>query len=211
MTIAQHRAGAANVRAVDEVMGAVAMDEQALSGSMGRLSVNGTSAAGGRSPSPSGRRPITLASLSTTSSPSPSPAAPTVDSRPLPSGWEIKYAPNGKPYFVDHNTRNTTWQDPRGPPPRAQGAAQRPTSSSSVGSSARPSTAPTGGRAAEGTTEGAARPGAARSSSARSSTSTTVPDLTVSEDALGPLPSGWEVRKTGSGKVNLCGFIASES
>ncbi|ORY75381.1 hypothetical protein BCR35DRAFT_293021 [Leucosporidium creatinivorum] len=203
MTIAQHRAGAANVRAVDEVMGAVAMDEQALTGSMGRLSVNGAPDRT-RATSPSGRRPITVASLASTPVP-----APQVDRRPLPEGWELKFAPNGKAYFVDHNNRRTTWEDPRGPPPRgtvAPGAAQRPTSSSSVSSASRPSTAPaagasTGGRIGESTAaaaDGSTRPAAARTSSARSST--TVPDLTVSDDALGPLPSGWEVRKTASGK-----------
>lgn len=31
----------------------------------------------------------------------------------LPSGWEQRYTPEGRPYFVDHNTRTTTWVDPR--------------------------------------------------------------------------------------------------
>ncbi|KAF8170675.1 hypothetical protein K438DRAFT_206882 [Mycena galopus ATCC 62051] len=39
---------------------------------------------------------------------------------PLPSGWEIRHTPTGRVYFVDHNTRTTTWDDPRdgGEPPR---------------------------------------------------------------------------------------------
>ncbi|CAG8459561.1 16376_t:CDS:10 [Acaulospora morrowiae] len=32
---------------------------------------------------------------------------------PLPSGWEQRTTPEGRPYFVDHNTRTTTWVDPR--------------------------------------------------------------------------------------------------
>lgn len=32
---------------------------------------------------------------------------------PLPSGWEERYTPEGRPYYVDHNTRTTTWVDPR--------------------------------------------------------------------------------------------------
>jgi E3 ubiquitin-protein ligase NEDD4 len=31
----------------------------------------------------------------------------------LPAGWEDRYTPEGRPYFVDHNTRTTTWMDPR--------------------------------------------------------------------------------------------------
>lgn len=32
---------------------------------------------------------------------------------PLPSGWEMRYTNEGIPYFVDHNTRTTTFNDPR--------------------------------------------------------------------------------------------------
>lgn len=31
----------------------------------------------------------------------------------LPSGWEQRFTTEGRPYFVDHNTRTTTWVDPR--------------------------------------------------------------------------------------------------
>jgi len=31
----------------------------------------------------------------------------------LPAGWEQRHTPEGRPYFVDHNTRTTTWVDPR--------------------------------------------------------------------------------------------------
>ncbi|KAG6900049.1 hypothetical protein C0993_003680 [Termitomyces sp. T159_Od127] len=49
--------------------------------------------------------------------------APTAVSRPssnpnigpLPSGWEMRLTSNGRVYFVDHNTRTTTWDDPRLP------------------------------------------------------------------------------------------------
>lgn len=33
---------------------------------------------------------------------------------PLPEGWEMRYTNEGVRYFVDHNTRSTTFQDPRG-------------------------------------------------------------------------------------------------
>lgn len=35
------------------------------------------------------------------------------DEPPLPPGWEIRYTDEGIRYFVDHNTRTTTFQDPR--------------------------------------------------------------------------------------------------
>ncbi|KAL2088843.1 hypothetical protein ACEWY4_015742 [Coilia grayii] len=31
----------------------------------------------------------------------------------LPTGWEVRSAPNGRPFFIDHNTKTTTWEDPR--------------------------------------------------------------------------------------------------
>ena len=37
----------------------------------------------------------------------------TAGSGPLPAGWEERYTPEGRPYYVDHNTRTTTWVDPR--------------------------------------------------------------------------------------------------
>lgn len=54
----------------------------------------------------------------------PTPAAPvqttvttstatTAVTGPLPAGWEERYTPEGRPYYVDHNTRTTTWVDPR--------------------------------------------------------------------------------------------------
>ncbi|EGO21513.1 hypothetical protein SERLADRAFT_440766 [Serpula lacrymans var. lacrymans S7.9] len=59
---------------------------------------------------------------STTPQPTGSPAgsaiaasnnATTAGSGSLPAGWEERYTPEGRPYYVDHNTRTTTWVDPR--------------------------------------------------------------------------------------------------
>ncbi|KAM4730140.1 BAG family molecular chaperone regulator 3 [Anableps anableps] len=45
---------------------------------------------------------------------SPMPAMASNDSEPLPLGWEVKIDPHtGWPFFVDHNNRTTTWNDPR--------------------------------------------------------------------------------------------------
>ncbi|KAJ7505267.1 hypothetical protein B0H11DRAFT_1851467 [Mycena galericulata] len=68
---------------------------------------------------------------------------------PLPLGWEERRTPEGRPYFVDHQTRTTTWVDPR----RA----------------------------------GVPAPA--------------VPAATMANANLGPLPSGWEMRLTSTGRV----------
>ena len=33
-------------------------------------------------------------------------------SEPLPPGFEMRMDPHGRPYYVDHNTRTTTWEKP---------------------------------------------------------------------------------------------------
>ncbi|PVF96727.1 putative ubiquitin-protein ligase [Serendipita vermifera] len=51
---------------------------------------------------------------STVATPTATPAAATTDPLgPLPAGWEERRTPEGRVYFVDHNTRSTTWVDPR--------------------------------------------------------------------------------------------------
>lgn len=47
-------------------------------------------------------------------SPQPSPySSPKSQHKPeqsfLPPGWEMRIAPNGRPFFIDHNSRTTTW------------------------------------------------------------------------------------------------------
>ncbi|XP_077374688.1 E3 ubiquitin-protein ligase NEDD4-like [Festucalex cinctus] len=42
----------------------------------------------------------------------PSPEA-AIESGSMPVGWEVRSAPNGRPFFIDHNTKTTTWKDPR--------------------------------------------------------------------------------------------------
>uniref|UniRef100_A0A8C3LF51 E3 ubiquitin-protein ligase n=1 Tax=Chrysolophus pictus TaxID=9089 RepID=A0A8C3LF51_CHRPC len=38
-------------------------------------------------------------------------------SEPLPAGWEQRKDPHGRTYYVDHNTRTTTWERPQPLPP----------------------------------------------------------------------------------------------
>ena len=57
-------------------------------------------------------------------------AAPTVQQQPvsqlgpLPSGWEMRLTNTARVYFVDHNTKTTTWDDPRLPSSLDQGVPQ---------------------------------------------------------------------------------------
>eukprot|EP00960_Hanusia_phi_P035790 751951-Hanusia_phi.AAC.5 len=37
---------------------------------------------------------------------------------PLPTGWEARGTADGRMYFIDHNTKTTTWVDPRDSQPR---------------------------------------------------------------------------------------------
>ncbi|NXC85581.1 BAG3 regulator, partial [Cercotrichas coryphoeus] len=59
-----------------------------------------------------------------------SPPPPQMEgTEPLPPGWEIKIDPQtGWPFFVDHNSRTTTWSDPRlrAAPQEGQSSANGP-------------------------------------------------------------------------------------
>ncbi|XP_027511163.1 BAG family molecular chaperone regulator 3 [Corapipo altera] len=60
---------------------------------------------------------------------SPPPPQMEGSAEPLPPGWEIKIDPQtGWPFFVDHNSRTTTWSDPRlrAAPQEGQSSANGP-------------------------------------------------------------------------------------
>ncbi|KAI9326055.1 hypothetical protein DFJ73DRAFT_767125 [Zopfochytrium polystomum] len=80
---------------------------------------------------------------------------------PLPSGWEQRFTPEGRPYFVDHNTRSTTWLDPR----RARNS------------------------------------GATGQMNATQAQAHLAQLMQQSNQTLGPLPSGWEMRITNNNRV----------
>ncbi|KAI7860984.1 E3 ubiquitin-protein ligase RSP5 [Circinella umbellata] len=103
--------------------------------------------------------PSSTSNNNTTGSTSPNVLAlqhnmTTAGTGPLPPGWEMRTTPEGRPYFVDHNTRTTTWVDPR---------RQQYISTIGPGSNLQVQVQP------------------------------------VSQ--LGPLPSGWEMRLTSTGRV----------
>ncbi|KAF9036746.1 hypothetical protein BJ165DRAFT_1505667 [Panaeolus papilionaceus] len=65
--------------------------------------------------------------------------ATTAGTGALPNGWEERYTPEGRPYYVDHNTRTTTWVDPRRQTiirvmgPNGQGSGLQPQTISQLG------------------------------------------------------------------------------
>jgi E3 ubiquitin-protein ligase NEDD4 len=65
--------------------------------------------------------------------------ATTAGTGSLPNGWEERYTPEGRPYYVDHNTRTTTWVDPRRQTiirvmgPNGQGSGLQPQTISQLG------------------------------------------------------------------------------
>ncbi|KAJ3498944.1 hypothetical protein NLJ89_g10157 [Agrocybe chaxingu] len=110
---------------------------------------------------------------------------------PLPQGWERRIDPQGRHYYVDHNTRQTTWHRPT----QAQSAQNRPTSqlSGQQGPSRSPSSNPASAVSAT-----------SPASTAAPQTGTRPPSAVmrpVTNPNLGPLPSGWEMRLTSTGRV----------
>ncbi|KAK9761159.1 hypothetical protein K7432_014145 [Basidiobolus ranarum] len=83
------------------------------------------------------------------------PNSAVASSGPLPSGWEQRFTSEGRPYFVDHNTRLTSWMDPR----RQQYVRTNDQSANQPSMHQQPAS------------------------------------------QLGPLPSGWEMRLTSTGRV----------
>ena len=56
------------------------------------------------------QRQAAMGRLAPTTGPVSSTQQPQMED--LPAGWERRIAPNGQPYFVDHNTQRTTWVHP---------------------------------------------------------------------------------------------------
>ncbi|XP_078677677.1 E3 ubiquitin-protein ligase NEDD4-like isoform X1 [Branchiostoma floridae x Branchiostoma belcheri] len=94
----------------------------------------------------------------------------------LPPGWEMRYTEGGRPFYIDHNTRTTSWHDPR------NAAAASPQPHRSMMPRAATVTSPAAGTL--DTPQVRQRAGSN-------------PDLSH----LGPLPSGWEERVHTDGRT----------
>ncbi|CAG2110880.1 unnamed protein product [Medioppia subpectinata] len=62
-------------------------------------------------PPPPPVQPPPLPAVAPTAQPPSVP--PAVDEEPLPTGWEIRYDSFSRKYYVDHNSRSTTWERPQ--------------------------------------------------------------------------------------------------
>ncbi|KAF8967142.1 hypothetical protein BDZ97DRAFT_1805418 [Flammula alnicola] len=145
---------------------------------------------------------------------------------PLPTGWERRIDLQGRPYYVDHNTRQTTWHRPQMGNQTTQANLNRPSRTSSANNSSIASTispaastpaSQTGpyadiplplGWEERRTPEG--RPyfvdHHTRTTTWTDPRRTTQPPPSavtrpVTNPNLGPLPSGWEMRLTSTGRV----------
>ena len=157
--------------------------------------------------------------------PAPAPApVPTAVAQPtpaeegLPPGWELRYDPRGRAYFVDHNTRSTTWTRP--PPGHSAPipAAHTP-SARAPETILSPNTTNADGTYADvrlplGWEERRTPDGRPyfvdhhtrtttwndpRRTSASATAATTT--ALANRAALGPLPSGWEMRMTSTRRI----------
>ncbi|MGH0135983.1 UNVERIFIED_CONTAM: hypothetical protein FKN15_033181 [Acipenser sinensis] len=105
----------------------------------GEVAVSGTESGRGSPVCPPPPSPFVSLSTSLSASPPPStgtpspasteagepvhtatteqPAAANQNLEALPTGWEQRVLPNGRVYYVDHNTKTTTWERPLPPGP----------------------------------------------------------------------------------------------
>ncbi|CAF0743353.1 unnamed protein product [Rotaria sp. Silwood1] len=102
---------------------------------------------------------------------------PAIAETPLPPGWEQRQDGHGRIYYVDHNTRTTTWTRPNG---RTAAASQRP--QQQVGDR----------RQIDDMDVNNARTSIATGPV----TASRIATPTASTDDLGPLPPGWQMSKT---------------
>lgn len=200
--------------------------DQRLQPSISSTNLRGSTGYIGLNTAPSSHTPD-LARPSSSSGPGPVRMLDDEAGIPLPAGWERRVDPQNRPYYVDHNTRTTTWQRPHGPsstiparPPSASGPS-RVTSPNFTPAATVPSvTSPTPitgpytdiplplGWEERRTPQG--RPYFVDHHT-RTTTwtdprrATQHPPTAVTGPAtnpnLGPLPSGWEMRLTSTGRV----------
>ncbi|KPP80068.1 hypothetical protein Z043_100301 [Scleropages formosus] len=77
-----------------------------------------TDGSGDSAPQPCSAEPATFTSSETPKEQGDTPKSPPKpeendDLGPLPENWEMAYTEKGEVYFIDHNTKTTSWLDPR--------------------------------------------------------------------------------------------------
>jgi len=144
-----------------------------------------------------------------------------INNVPLPPGWEMARTATGQTYFMNHNDRTTTWEDPRRKilqarlqaqtQPQAQQQRLVVVSGAAAATIAAAAAAAGGGTANNDAAAAAAAVAAATSASNPNlstitganatqvvTTSSSNPNLVAN---LGPLPPGWQQLTTAEGEV----------
>jgi len=126
---------------------------------------------------------------------------------PLPAGWEMRYDVFGRRYYVDHNTRSTSWERPQPLPPGWEMRRDPRGRNYYVDHNTRTTTwqRPNSERLQhyqhwQGERAHVVQQGNQRFLYPQYS-STTVPAPEQEEDSLGALPAGWEKRVQPDGRV----------
>lgn len=129
------------------------------------------------------------------------------NNEPLPPGWEMRQDPHGRPYYVDHNTRTTTWERPQ---PLPSGWERRVDGRGRVYYVDHNTRTTTWQRPSMDFVQNLAnwqqwnsnRMQAFEQLQNRSLFNSTMPAVQEqSNDALGSLPEGWEKRADANGRV----------
>ncbi|KAN0132131.1 hypothetical protein V8E53_010050 [Lactarius tabidus] len=144
------------------------------------------------------------------------PAQPTPLEEGLPVGWELRRHPHGRAFYVDHNTRTTTWTRP---PCLTSAFIPTPAAPATVTTTLNPNTTNADGtyadrclplgweerRTPDGrpyfvdhNTRTTTRTDPRRNSSSASAASN---NALANRAALGPLPSGWEMRMKSTRRI----------
>ena len=166
-----------------------------------------------------GGRPISTNSNVGSAQNQPNRLLDDVDGHPLPQGWERRIDPSGRTYYVDHHNRTTTWHRPGAPRPVQNNPPARVQSTVAAAASPPPAPAANNNQAYsdvplplgwEERTTAEGRPyfvdHTTRTTTwvdpRRNVTQQNVAAQASSTNAqLGPLPSGWEMRLTSTGRV----------
>ncbi|XP_023336886.1 E3 ubiquitin-protein ligase Su(dx), partial [Eurytemora carolleeae] len=124
-----------------------------------------------------------------------------VPEEPLPPGWEMRFDSYGRKYYVDHNTRSTTWERPQPLPPGWEMRRDQRSRVYYVDHNTRQTTwqRPNTHRLQQMANWQGERARVMQMKNQRF----LFPDQqrTAEDDPLGPLPDGWEKRVEPNGRV----------
>jgi len=131
------------------------------------------------------------------------PGAAAVQEEPLPPGWEMRCDQYGRRYYVDHNTRSTTWERPQPLPPGWEMRRDPRGRVYYVDHNTRQTTwqRPNTDRLQQMASWQGERARVMQMKNQRFLYPEQTPQRQAEDDPLGPLPDGWEKRVEPNGRV----------